>query len=658
MDAATLDAATLDAATIDAATLDAATIDAATIDAATLDAATMDAMMDATHPERRVCHVTPGPPVESLCGEESTRRGSNWGRNMGFFHMGFCVALSLLVALAAAEARAQPLFRDVAAEVGLEFVHHNGMSGRTYFSEMMGPGAALVDVDGDGDLDVFLVQGHDLGAEGGRTDAAHRDRLFRNDIVRGADGKPRLRFTDITAESGLDARGYGMGVATGDYDNDGRVDLYLTNFGDNQLWRNLGVDGDGRVRFVEVTQEARAEDRRWSVSASFADLDRDGWLDLVVANYVDFALAIHKPCRSHTGAPDYCSPLAYAPLPDLLLRNRGKGTGPVTFERSSALAKVPGAGLGVLARDLDGDGWIDLYVANDQDANRLWLNRREFTFVDEALLAGAAVNAEGRPEAGMGVAAGDVDGDGDPDLIVSHLDRETNTLYINEGGGFFEDRTGKSGMATASWDFTGFGLGWIDFDNDGDLDLAVANGAVRHLEHLVRAEDPFPLHQRNQLFENLGGGRFADATERAGPAFALSEVSRGLAVGDVDNDGDADLLVANNNGSVRLLRNEVGQKAPWLGLRCITTSGRDALGAQVVLERGEAPPLVRLVSTDGSYASASDPRVLFGLGGSPPVTGLNVTWPEGRVERFPVPETGRYHTLRQGAGTAQPETKP
>ena len=569
-----------------------------------------------------------------------------------------CVAVGLL--LAAGIASGAPLFREVASEAGLDFVHYNGMSGKTYFSEMMGPGAALVDVDGDGDLDVYLVQGHDLGkSEGaGEKRGNHRDRLFRNDTTHDARGKPQIRFVDITEKSGLDARGYGMGVATGDYDNDGQVDVYLTNFGENQLWRNLGLGEGGVVHFEQVTRAARAEDRRWSVSASFADLDRDGWLDLVVANYVDFALAIHKPCRSYTGAPDYCSPLAYAPLPDLLLRNRGGTAGSVRFERKSALSEVPGAGLGVLARDLDDDGWVDLYVANDQQANRLWLNRRDFQFVDEALLAGTAVNAEGRPEAGMGVASGDVDGDGDLDLIVSHLDRETNTLYINEGGGFFEDRTGKSGMATATWDFTGFGLGWLDYDNDGDLDLAVANGAVKHLEHLVRAKDPFPLHQRNQLFENQGNGSFREVGEAAGPAFALSEVSRGLAVGDVDNDGDPDLLVANNNGPVRLLLNEGGQEAPWLGVRCLTRHGRDALGARVVLERASAPTIVRLVQTDGSYASASDPRVLFGLKGSPKATSIVVRWPDGLSERFQVPETGRYQTLRQGTGTALPETSP
>lgn len=553
---------------------------------------------------------------------------------------------------------------EVAAESGLVFEHQNGMAGEFYFSEMMGSGVALVDVDNDGDLDVYMVQGGPLGrpAPGTKADRRPMDQLFRNDLEILADGTRRLRFVDITAESGLGAREYGMGVATGDVNNDGWTDLYLTNFGPNQLWLHRGLDADGHPTFEEVTLDAGADDTRWSVSASFVDIDRDGWLDLHVANYVDFAIAVHKRCRSHTGAPDYCSPLAYGHVPDRLLHNQGRGAGgTVTFRRLEAAAgldKAYGAGLGVLGRDLDGDGWPDLYVANDQSANQMWINGRDLTFTDEALLGGTAVNGEGRPEAGMGVAAGDVDGDGDEDLIVSHLNRETNTLYLNDGSGFFEDSTQKSGMATATWNFTGFGLAWLDFDNDGDLDLAVANGAVKHLEHLVRAKDPFPLHQKNQLFENLGNGRFRDLTEGAGPAFQLSEVSRGLAAGDLDNDGDTDLVISNNNGTARLLRNTVGEGAPWLGLRWLTAAGRDALGARVTLERGEARPLVRLVHSDGSYASAGDPRVLFGLAGSAPATGLVVRWPDGAEERFPVPSTGQYHTVRQGDGQPMTEVKP
>ncbi len=545
------------------------------------------------------------------------------------------------------------MFTDVAAASGLDFVHENGRSGKNYFCEMMGSGGAFLDFDNDGDLDVYLVQGGPLGGEA--AGSPPRDRLFRNELV-SPSGAGALRFVDATAASGIAATGYGMGVATGDFDNDGWVDLYVTSFGANQLWRN---NGDGS--FSDVTAKSGAGDGRWSVSATFLDLDRDGWLDLYVVNYVDFALATHKVCRSHTGAPDYCSPLAYHPESDLLLRNRGDGS----FERISAASGIgaaPGAGLGVVSADLDGDGWVDLYVANDQAPNQMWIRSDprgsggRITFRDQALLAGTALNADGRPEAGMGVALGDVDGDGDEDLLVSHLDRETNTLYLNEGEGFFEDRSTASGLGAPSWDSTGFGVAWLDVDNDGWLDLMVANGAVKYLQPLVRRGDPFPLHQKNQLFRNLGGGKFEEVTAGAGSAFELSEVSRGLAVGDVDNDGDADVLLTNNGGPVRLLRNEVGQDRAWLGLRLVGGPGpRDLLGARVTLERPGRPTLPRTVRTGGSYLSAHDPRLLLGLGESSSGGTLRILWPDGSSERRRFEGSRRYLTLRQEPPRENPE---
>lgn len=540
-----------------------------------------------------------------------------------------------------------PWFEDVAEQVGIDFVHQNGMSGRNYFSEMMGSGAALADLDGDGDLDVYLVQGGPLGSKDAEPPG---DRLYVNRLEGG-----RLHFDDVTESSGADvARAYGMGVAAGDVDHNGLPDLYLTNFGNDQLLLTTPGPG-GAIRLRDASHLLASKNPRWSVSATLADLDADGWLDLYVANYVDFALAIHKPCRDYTGSPSYCSPLAYSAEPDLLLRNLGKARGgEVRFERVAleAMEKHFGAGLGVVASDFNGDGRLDLYVANDQSANQMWINQGGLKFTDEALLSGTALNAEGRPEAGMGIAIGDVDSDGDDDLMVSHLDRETNTLYLAQGDGFFEDRTRESGFGTASWDFTGFGIAWLDIDNDGWLDLAVANGAVKHLEHLVRAKDPFPLHQGNQLFHNQGGGRFVEATDRGGPAFELSEVSRGLVPGDIDNDGDIDLLLTNNNGPARLLLNRIGQRRPWVGLRLLHRSGRDALGAEVALLRQEAPTLHRRVRTDGSYASAGDPRLLFGLSGGERLSGVDVRWVDGSRERFPAPEPGRYHVLRQGTGQA------
>ena len=554
------------------------------------------------------------------------------------------------------------LFVDRAAAAGLDFVQFNGMSGQYYMAEVTGSGAALFDYDGDGDLDAFLVQGQMLepGADVRRATfpppagAALADRLFRNDL----DGGPpsSLRFTDVTAAAGFGARadGYGMGVTTGDYDNDGRTDLYVTNFGPNRLWRNRG---DGT--FEDVTAASGTGEDRWSVPAAFFDFDRDGWLDLYVGNYIAEDLEERTICRDFTGAQDYCGPGAFESHPDRLFRNRGDGTFEDVTERAG-LAERRGAALGVVAADFDGDGWLDLYVANDSQPNFLWINRRDGTFEEAALLAGAAVNATGKAEASMGVDAADYDGDGDLDLFMTHLTGETNTLYANDGRGVFDDATTASGLGPPSRPYTSFGTAWIDYDNDGDPDLLIANGAVKRIEALARAGDPFPLHQPNQLFRNLGGGRFEEVTDRAGEVFALSEVSRGAAFGDVDDDGDLDVLLVSNSGPVRLLINRVGSRQPWIGLRLTGSSGRDMLGARVELLLRGRPPRVARVRTDGSFASASDPRVLFGLGGpdAPPaeaVSGVRVLWPDGSVEAFGAPPAGRYTTLLQGGGSPSPE---
>ena len=558
-----------------------------------------------------------------------------------------------------------PLFVDRAGEVGLDFVHFNGMSGERYFVEMTGAGGALFDYDNDGDLDAYLVQGAMLGDGKTYSDALvppqgplpPRDRLFRNDLVETG----RLRFTDVTEAAGLDAPGYGMGVAAGDYDNDGYADLYVTNWGANQLWRN---NGDGT--FAEVTQESGVADTRWSVSASFIDVDRDGWLDLYVVNYVNFSLAAHKTCSSRGGRPDYCGPLSYDPEPDRLFRNRGvpgsrPGQVPV-FEDVSGRAGILTAyrsGLGVVAADFDDDGWADLYVANDGMANFLWHNQGEGRFRDRAVLAGAAVNFQGMAEASMGVDAGDLDNDRDEDLFMTHLTQESNTLYLNEGNALFQDVTAVSRLAAPSLPFTGFGTAFLDVDNDGWLDVIAVNGAVKARDALARAGDPYPLHEPNQLFRNQGvpgsgpgqAPVFAEVSAEAGAVFALSEVSRGIAVGDVDNDGDADVLMVNNNGPVRLLINQVGQDRPWLGLRLVGADGRrDMLGARVAVVRTGAETLWRRARSDGSYASARDPRVLVGLGDHPDVERVEVWWPGGHREAWDAVPTGQYTTLVEGTG--------
>ena len=583
--------------------------------------------------------------------------------------------LGLLVALPAA---GSDPFVDRAAETGLDFVHFNGMSGGLYFSEMMGQGLALLDYDADGDLDVYMLQGTMLGEGKGVEDATFppehppplSDRLYRNDLEVRPDGTRVLRFTDVTEESGIAelATGYGMGAAAADYDNDGWIDLYLTNHGPNQMLRNRGPDGEGRVTFEDVTEETGTGDPLWGVPAVFFDYDADGWLDLFVGNYVEYRVATDKPCYSPAGARDYCGPAAYPPEPDRLFRNLGGSPGAVRFEETTAkagLAGSYGAALGATAGDFDGDGRIDLYVANDGMANQLWLNRSEGgegRFSDEALLGGCAVNQEGQPEASMGVVAEDFDADGDLDLFMTHLERETNTLYLNDGTGLFEDRSQESGLAAPSWSATGFGVALIDYDNDGRRDLFVANGAVTLLWEQVADGETYALRQPNQLYRNVGDGphdvRYREVTAEAGEVFGLSEVSRGVAMGDLDNDGDSDLVVANNAGPVRLLVNRVGQDRSWLGVRAATEvrggALRDALGARVELVRPGAPSVWRLVRTDGSYASSNDPRVLFGLGSDAAGGGgriVRVHWPGGRVEQWSGVPVGEYTTLVEGSGS-------
>ena len=555
-------------------------------------------------------------------------------------------------------------FTDRAEEVGIDFGHFNGASGELYVSEILGPGVAMFDFDDDGDLDVYIVQGRMLGS--GATDPAAAlpedhpsgDRLYRNDLVLHADGTRTLRFTDVTEGSGLGGGAYGMGVAAADVDNDGRVDLYRTALGPNQLFRNAG---DGT--FIDVTDESGAGDPRWSVSASFVDFDRDGWLDLYVGNYLDHRPGAPQPeCFTRTGERDYCGPSAFASVPDRLYRNRGDGTF-VDVTGTAGVARELGPALGVAAFDADGDGWTDVYVANDGEPNQLWMNQGDGTFTNGALLAGAALNDSGRTEGSMGVDAGDFDGDGDDDLFMTHLTRETNTLYVNDGLGLFEDRTATIGLGAPSLAYTGFGTAWLDFDNDGWLDLLAVNGAVqashqrfamRGRGSSARAGEPLPLDQPNQLFRNLGNGRFDDVTGRAGAVFELSEVSRGAAFGDVDNDGDVDVLVANNDGRARLLINEVGHRNRWIGLRLVGGPGRrDMPGARVGVFRDDGPPLWRRARADGSYASANDPRVLVGLGQAAAVRRVRVVWPSGREEDWTDLAVDRWLTLEQGSGESR-----
>ena len=552
-----------------------------------------------------------------------------------------CRVAVLLAALAAAgvwpPAQAQrlpPPFVDRTAESGLDFVHLNGAAGELLLPEVIGAGGALFDFDNDGDLDLFAVQSGSQRAAG----AAPRSRLYRNDLAT-AGPRPFI-FVDVTDRSGIVVAGYGMGAATGDIDNDGWVDLYVTTLGSNRMFRN---NGDGT--FADVTTKTGTDDTRWSVSATFFDYDRDGRLDLFVTNYVLFRADMKRGCFSAGSARDYCNPAVYDPVPHKLLHNNGDGTFADVSARSG-IAQAPARGLGVLAADVNADGWTDLYVANDGDPNQLWINDRGTgRFRDEALLTGLAMNRMGRAQGSMGVDAGDIDGDGDDDLFVTNLDNEGNTLYLNVGGGLFEDRTVERVLFKLG--FTGFGTRFTDYDNDGWLDVIVANGAVRHLNAQAQKGDPYPLKQRAQLFRNDGGRRFVDMTDQAGPAFAPLQVARGVATGDLDNDGDADAIVFNNSGPARVLTNDVGSRSHWLGIR-VLDGRRDAVHARVALARRSGRDMVRRVQADGSYAAASDPRLIFGLGTDSSTQTVRVHWIGGGVEEFTGLAADRYWILERG----------
>src|ERR1043166_5051121 len=508
-------------------------------------------------------------------------------------------------------------FTDIAAASGLKFTHVNGMTGRHLMTEIIVSGVAVLDYDNDGDLDVFFVQSQGAG------------KLYRNNLAEtGA-----LTFTDVTSASGLVTDGYGMGVATGDFDNDGFVDLYVTNFGTNQLFHN-----NRNGTFTDVSKRSGTDVTGWSVSATFVDYDRDGWPDLFVGTYLQYRVEDTAKCFSPSGAVDYCTPNTYRPQQSRLFHNNHDGP----FTDGTARSRIGteyGPALGVSAADFNGDGWPDFYVANDSQPNQLWINRHDGTFTNVALPSGVAVTAEGKAEASMGVDAGDADNDGDEDLFITEQTGEGHNLYINDGRGAFEDRSAPSGLGPASLGFTGFGTAWFDYDNDGWLDLLTVNGAVQTIQALAQAHDPFPLHQTKQLFRNLTHGRFEDVTAKAGAIFQHSDVGRGAAFGDIDNDGDTDVVVSNNNGAAQLLINNVGNRRHWIGLRV-------PIGSRVEVVRSGQPTLWRRARADGSYASANDPRVLVGLGDSTGVPTVRVHLPDGRVTELSNIAIDRYVSSR------------
>ena len=538
-----------------------------------------------------------------------------------------------------------PLFRDVATEVGLNFHHFSFSTGEHFMPEILGAGLALFDYDNDGDLDIYLLQGTAL-------DPSRKpilppppawkpgNRLFRNMLSETG----KLQFVDVTEKAGVGNVGYAMAAAVGDYDNDGYQDLYITNFGRNVLYHN---NGDGT--FTDVTDQAGVGDPRWSTSAAWVDYNGDGLLDLFVCDYVDFTVQGNKQCYAPTGEPDYCSPLAYHSIPSRLFRNLGNGKF-VDVTESSGVGSSYGPALGVICMDFNGDGLIDIYVANDAAANRLWVNQGNGTFKEGALDAGLAYGANGVPKAGMGVTADDIDNDGHLELLVTNLNGEGVTLFRSDGKAFYDDDTAEYRLAQPTFGYTGYGVGFFDYDNDGLMDLFIANGAMTIINNMQN--NPNPYAQNSQLFHNGGPGKgFREVTKIAGPVFQLVEVGRGAAFGDVNNDGNLDIVITNEDGPARLLLNEVGSKGHWLLVKLeVPKVNRFGMGARVGLFRRGMPTLWRHAHTDGSMLSASDIRVHFGLGDNAQIDAVVVLWLDGSKEKWENVRADRIVTLRQGSG--------
>jgi len=532
-----------------------------------------------------------------------------------------------------------PAFRDAARSAGIDFVHTSGASEQRFFPEIVGSGGLFFDFDNDGWLDVFLVDGGSLADAAVASRARHR--LYRN--------RGNGTFEDVTEASGIRHRDYGMGACAGDYDNDGLIDLYVTNVGANQLYRNAG-----HGRFTEVANAGGANPNLWSTSCAFLDIDRDGDLDLFVTNYVDASRGKNEFCGIAGPPPvrDYCHPLIYPPLHSVLYRNTGRNT----FEdisTQSGVGSLRGNGLGVAVADVDDDGWPDVFVANDAMPNFLFHNKGDGTFTDIGGLSGVAVSSDGKAKAGMGTAFADFSGNGHLGLIVTNHETEMHSLFLNVDGTLFSDVTLRSGIGPATRPYVGFGVVFFDYDNDGHLDIAIANGHVMANAALVRAT----FAQRNLLLRQIDG-RFVDMKDQAGSGFSIELVSRGLAAGDIDNDGDLDLLVTNNGGPANLLLNEgpagrsdaEAASGNALLVRVIgTRSNRSGIGARLTLTTGQRRQ-IREVQSGSSYLGQSDLRAHFGLGSATRSERLEIRWPSGMTEVVNDLPANQILTVREGEG--------
>jgi hypothetical protein len=526
-------------------------------------------------------------------------------------------------------------FTECAAESGIDFLHVSGHEEKFVFPEIMSTGAALFDMDGDGDLDAYLVQGGHWSQKEGARDAVQGNQLYENN----GEGV----FKNVSQGSGADDKRYGMGVSTGDYDGDGHTDIYVSNLNRNTLLKN-----DGQGHFTDVTESAGVGGSVWSASSAFLDYDRDGDLDLFVTNYIYWDEDSELPCQDPPRGLTYCSPKSYsAPTPDTLYRNEGDGTfTDASLEVGLRLSK--GNGLGVLCADFDGNGYQEIFVANDGTPNKLWVVGEDGKWTEKGLVKGCAVDDQGRAKAGMGVSAADLDFDGDEDLLVVNLKGEDDSLYRNDRGRF-SDRTPRAGLAHISNKRTRFGVVLRDFDHDGFIDIYQANG---HVTHPIQMGEGDPFADDNNLIRGLDKMRFEQVSPLGGVAQPLIATSRAAAYGDVDGDGDLDLLIHNRDSGAHLLRNVAPKKGHWALVQVLERGGSVAIGATFAAKAG-GRIMRRQVRTAESYCAASDGRLHFGLGQATQLTEIQVTWSDGQTESFGTLSSDNIHTLRRGEGRSQ-----
>ena len=522
------------------------------------------------------------------------------------------------------------VFKDVADNQLLNFVHDHGGTGEKYYVETMGSGVCLFDYDNDGDLDAYFLQGASL--PGWDKEIILENKLYRND------GR---KWIDVTEKAGVGDKNYGIGCACADYDNDGDTDLYVTNYGPDVLYHN---DGDGT--FTDVTLDVGIDNPHWASSAAFFDSDNDGWLDLYVTNYVEFSIENNPWCGEPVqGERAYCDPDFFEGVEDMFYHNDGQGNFS-DWSGRSGINKARGKGLGVVPGDIDNDGDMDLYIANDKVMNLLFINDGLGHFTEKALFTGVGFNENGRAEAGMGVDFGDVNRDGWLDLFVTNFSGETNTLYLNEKNGFLIDATFRTGLGYPSIHLLGFGTKFVDLDLDGWLDIFVVNGHV--IDNIKLFNRDYQHAQQKQIFINRGNETFLDQTKNIGGDLLEPTVGRGAAFGDIDNDGDIDIAISNNNGKANLLLNEGKPKGHWIGFKLEgKTCNREAIGSKLKITT-DSGVQVAWVNPAASYLSSNDLRVLFGLGPDEMVTSLEVQWPGFGKDLFENLTCNSYYRIVQG----------